>query len=98
MKDAAAVAGVVMDTRIMCQLAGQSAAFCDCLQSELGPKLTSEKMATLTSILKELLDGSTQTVLKTKGSHEAWLLDRVTQKGLLICAARGAAVEALGVE
>jgi hypothetical protein len=98
MKDAASVAGEVMDTRLMCQLAGQSAAFCGCLQSELGPKLAPEHVTAVTSILKASLDGSIQSALQTEGSGEASLLDSETQKGLLVCAARGAAVEALGVE
>jgi hypothetical protein len=95
MKDAASVAGEVMDTSLVCQLAGQSAAFCGCLQSELGPKLAPEHVAAVTSILKASLDGSIQSVLTTESSGEASLLDSETQKGLLICAARGAAVEAI---
>jgi hypothetical protein len=95
MKDAASVAGEVMDTKLMCQLAGQSAAFCGCLQSELGPKLAPEHVAAVTSILKASLDGSIQSALKTEGSSVASPLDSETQKGLLICAARGAAAEAL---
>ena len=98
MKDAAAVAGEVMDTRLMCQLAGQSAAFCGCLQSELGPKIAPEHVMALTSILEASLDGSIQSALTQETSENTPVLDSETQKGLLVCAARGAVVEALGAE
>jgi hypothetical protein len=37
--DAAKAVGEVLDTKLVCQLAGQSESFCGCLQTELGPKL-----------------------------------------------------------
>ena len=89
--DAAKSVGDVLDTKMVCQLAGQSETFCGCLQSELGPKLKPEHIDAVTAIVKTSIDGSIDSAVKTATS-----LDPKTRSGLVSCAAKAAITEAIG--
>jgi hypothetical protein len=88
--DAAKSVGEVLDTNLVCQLAGQSAAFCTCLQTELGPKLKPEHIDAVTAIVKSSINGSIQSAVETATS-----LDPKTRNGLVSCAAKAAVSEAI---
>jgi hypothetical protein len=88
--DAAKAVGEVLDTKLVCQLAGQSESFCGCLQSELGPKLKAEHIDAVTAIVKTSIDGSIQSAVKTATS-----LDPKTRNGLVSCAAKSAISDAI---
>lgn len=89
--DAAKSVGDVLDTKMVCQLAGQSEAFCGCLQGQLGPKLKPEHIDAVTAIVKTSIDGSIESAVKTATS-----LDPKTRSGLVSCAAKAAISEAIG--
>jgi hypothetical protein len=88
---AAKAVGNVIDTKLACQLAGQSEAFCGCLKQELGPQLKAEHIDAFTSIVKASIDGSVGAAVKTATS-----LDPGTRDGLVACAAKSAIAEAIG--
>ena len=88
--DAAKAVGEVLDTKVVCQLAGQSESFCGCLQTELGPKLKAEHIDAVTAIVKTSIDGSIQSAVETATS-----LDPKTRKGLVSCAAKAAISDAI---
>jgi hypothetical protein len=88
--DAAKAVGEVLDTKLVCQLAGQSESFCGCLQSELGPKLKAEHIDAVTAIVKTSIDGSIQSAVQTATS-----LDPITRNGLVSCAAKAAISDAI---
>jgi hypothetical protein len=88
--DAAKAVGEVLDTKLVCQLAGQSESFCGCLQSELGPKLKAEHIDAVTAIVKTSIDGSIQSAVQTATS-----LDPKTRNGLVSCAAKAAISDAI---
>ena len=89
--DAAKAVGEVLDTKLVCQLAGQSESFCGCLQGELGAKLKAEHIDAVTAIVRTSIDGSIQSALETATS-----LDPKTRNGLVSCAAKSAISEAIG--
>ena len=88
--DAAKAVGEVLDTKLVCQLAGQSESFCGCLQSKLGPKLKAEHIDAVTAIVKTSIDGSIQSAVQTATS-----LDPKTRNGLVSCAAKAAISDAI---
>lgn len=88
--DAAKAVGEVLDTKLVCQLAGQSESFCGCLQGELGPKLKPEHIDAVTAIVKTSIDGSIQSAVKTATS-----LDPKIRNGLVSCAAKSAIADAI---
>ena len=88
--DAAKAVGEVLDTKLVCQLAGQSESFCGCLQTELGPKLKAEHIDAVTAIVKTSIDGSIQSAVETATS-----LDPKTRNGLVSCAAKAAISDAI---
>jgi len=88
--DAAKAVGEVLDTKLVCQLAGQSESFCGCLQSELGPRLKAEHIDAVTAIVKTSIDGSIQSAVQTATS-----LDPKTRNGLVSCAAKAAISDAI---
>ena len=91
--DAAKAVGEVLDTKLVCQLAGQSESFCGCLQSELGPKLKAEHIDAVTAIVKTSIDGSIQSAVQTATS-----LDPKTRSGLVSCAAKAAISDAISAQ
>jgi hypothetical protein len=88
--DAAKAVGEVLDTKLVCQLAGQSESFCGCLQTELGAKLKAEHIDAVTAIVKTSIDGSIQSAVETATS-----LDPKTRNGLVSCAAKSAISDAI---
>jgi predicted small secreted protein len=88
---AAKAVGEVIDTKVACQIAGQSEVFCGCLQKELGPQLKAEHIDAFTAIVKASIDGSIGAAVKTATS-----IDPETRDGLVACAARSAISEAIG--
>ncbi len=88
--DAAKAVGEVLDTKLVCQLAGQSESFCGCLQGELGAKLKAEHIDAVTAIVRTSIDGSIQSAVETTTS-----LDPKTRNGLVSCAAKSAISDAI---
>ena len=89
--DAARVAGSALDTRTACQLAGQSAAFCGCLATRLGPDLDSKAIEAMASVLTEAAGGSLQGAL-----DQATNIDPATREAVTACAVEGAVAGAVG--
>lgn len=89
--DAARVAGSALDTRTACQLAGQSAAFCGCLATRLGPDLDAKAIEAMASVLTEAAGGSLQGAL-----DQATNIDPTTREAVTACAAEGAVAGAVG--
>jgi hypothetical protein len=89
-KDAAGAAAELADTRTVCVIAGQSPAFCGCLQNELGPRVDSVAVDALSTMVKSTLDGG------LTGAAEALKdVDPATREALTRCAVQGAASEVL---
>lgn len=88
--DAAGAAAELADTRTVCVIAGQSAAFCGCLQNELGPRVDNVAVDALAGLVKATMDGGVEgasTALKD--------VDPATRQALARCAVQGAASEML---
>jgi hypothetical protein len=88
--DAAGAAAELADTKTVCVIAGQSAAFCGCLQNELGPRVDSVAVDALAGLVKATTDGGVvgaSTALKD--------VDPATRQALTRCAVKGAASEML---
>ncbi len=89
--DAARVAGSALDTNTACQLAGQSAAFCGCLATRLGPDLDAKAIEAMASVLTEAAGGSLQGAL-----DQATNIDPTTREAVTACAVEGAVAGAVG--
>jgi len=86
-----AASGAV-DTQTACVLAGQSEAFCGCVQESLGAELSGEHLEMLKNVVSESLNGDgLQAALETSGS-----LDAETRDALVQCATNAAVEGALG--
>jgi hypothetical protein len=86
-----AASGAV-DTQTACVLAGQSEAFCGCVQDSLGAELSGEHLEMLKNVVSESLNGNgLQAALETSGS-----LDAGTRDALVQCATNAAVEGALG--
>jgi formylmethanofuran:tetrahydromethanopterin formyltransferase len=85
-QDAIKVAASTVDTQTACTLAGQSEAFCGCLQTELGPQIAPEHVETVGRVLKETLGGKGIEAAAT----EATGIDPKTRQALISCATKGA--------
>jgi hypothetical protein len=86
-----AASGAV-DTQTACVLAGQSEAFCGCVQDSLGAELSGEHLEMLKNVVSESLNGNgLQAALETSGS-----LDAETRDALVQCATNAAVEGALG--
>lgn len=80
-----AAAGAV-DTRTACTLAGQSEAFCGCLQERVGPEIQPEHVEALTTVIRRTLEGE-----GVEGAIEgAQNIDAPTRDALIACAANAA--------
>ncbi|MBL8536475.1 MAG: hypothetical protein JNM59_03635 [Hyphomonadaceae bacterium] len=90
-QEAVEAASSVVDTRTACTLAGQSDAFCGCLQTRLGPQIRQEHIEALTNVIRGTLngDGVQATIESAQG------IDQPTREALLQCAT-SAAVEGAG--
>jgi hypothetical protein len=89
-KDAVAAAGDVVDTRTVCVIAGQSEAFCGCLQGELGSRIEPGHIDALTGVVRATLQGGVDEAVKSAAG-----IDPDTRAALTRCAVRGAVSEAV---
>jgi hypothetical protein len=80
-----AASGAV-DTQTACMLAGQSQAFCGCVQDRLGPEITGEHIEAMTSVVRDTLKG--QGVETAAQSAEG--IDDATRDALFQCATHAA--------
>lgn len=86
-----AASGVV-DTRTACMLAGQSEAFCGCVQERLGPDVTGEHLEALSAVVRETLgDQGVETAAQAAGD-----IDATTREALVQCATHAAIQGAVG--
>jgi formylmethanofuran:tetrahydromethanopterin formyltransferase len=83
-----------VDTRTACMLAGQSDAFCGCVQERLGARITPERVEDVTSVVTEAVQsGSIE-----GAAQSAQNIDPVTREALLECGTHAAVQGALGGE
>lgn len=75
-----------VDTRTACMLAGQSEAFCGCLQERLGPEITQEHLDAVTGMARRTAEGGS---LET-AAQEAQNVDPATRDALVQCATQAA--------
>lgn len=87
--DAAKAAGGVVDTQTVCMLAGQSPAFCGCLQAELGPRIEPGHVDALTSVIAASLKGDISEGINAANSNPE------TRQALTQCAVRAAVAGAV---
>ena len=81
-----------VDTRTACMLAGQSEAFCGCVQERLGARITPEQIEDVTSVVTEAVQSGS-----VEGAAEsAQNIDPVTREALLQCTTHAAVQSALG--
>lgn len=86
-----AASGVV-DTRTACVLAGQSDAFCGCVQERLGPQITRERIEDITGVVTEAVQsGSIE-----GAANSAENIDPATRDALVQCTTHAAMQGALG--
>lgn len=82
----------VVDTRTACMLAGQSEAFCGCVQDRLGARITAEQVEDVTSVVTEAVQsGSVE-----GAAQSAQNIDPTTREALLQCTTHAAVQGALG--
>ena len=84
----------VIDTRTACMLAGQSEAFCGCVQERLGPQITEEHVTAITTVARETLEGRSVEAAAESASN----IDPTTRDALVQCATHAAVQGALGGE
>jgi hypothetical protein len=81
-----------VDTRTACMLAGQSEAFCACVQERLGPEITQEHLDAITGVARRTVEGqSVETA-----AEEAQNVDPTTRDALVQCATTAAIQGAIG--
>jgi formylmethanofuran:tetrahydromethanopterin formyltransferase len=85
---AMSAAGAVVTTQNACMIAGQSEAFCGCLQAEVGERLTGEQVKALGEVIQASLGGD------IAGAANAAGLDERTRQAIGKCAVQGAISEA----
>jgi hypothetical protein len=83
-----------VDTRTACMLAGQSEAFCGCVQERLGPEITEEHVTAITTVARETLEGRSVEAAAESASN----IDPTTRDALVQCATHAAVQGALGGE
>jgi hypothetical protein len=84
-KDAKEQVVASVDTKTACTLAGQSEAFCGCIQTELGATLTKETLDSAVSVIKTSIGGDVG-----KAAESATNIDPKTREALTKCAVQGA--------
>jgi hypothetical protein len=81
-----------VDTKTACMIAGQSDAFCGCVQERLGTRITPAHIEDVTSVVGEAMQsGSIE-----GAAQSAQNIDPVTREALLQCATHAAVQGALG--
>ena len=100
-QDAAELGGQAMDaargavdTRTACMLAGQSEAFCGCVQERLGSEITQEHLDAITGVAQRTVEGGS---LET-AAEEAQNVDPATREALVQCATHAAVQSVVGGE
>ena len=82
-QQAVEVAAGAVDTRTACTLAGQSEAFCGCLQERLGPEIQPQHVEALTTVIRRTLEGQ-----GVEGAIEGVQnIDAPTREALVACTA-----------
>lgn len=85
-------ASSAVDTRTACMLAGQSDAFCGCVQERLGARITPEQIEDVTSVVSEAVQsGSIEGAAQSTQN-----IDPATREALLQCGTHAAVQGALG--
>jgi len=85
-------ASSAVDTRTACVLAGQSEAFCGCVQERLGARITPEHVEDITGVVTEAVQsGSIE-----GAARSAENIDPVTRDALIQCATSSAVQGMLG--
>lgn len=82
----------VVDTRTACTLAGQSEAFCGCMQERVGARITREHIDAITGVAREALSGEGM----ESAARAAENIDPQTREALIQCAAQTALQAATG--
>ncbi len=72
----------LLDTKLVCQVAGQTESFCSCLKTELGPNLKSEHIDAITEIITISIDGAAES---PENLEKAKSLDPDTVKAVVAC-------------
>jgi hypothetical protein len=90
-QDAMGAARELADTKAVCMVAGQSPAFCGCVQNELGPRVDTVAVDALSGIVKSSLDGGVEGLATSLKD-----IDPNTRSAITRCAVQSAAAEAIG--
>jgi hypothetical protein len=90
-QDAMGAASELADTKAVCMVAGQSPAFCGCVQNELGPRVDTVAVDALSGIVKSSLDGGIEGLTSSLKD-----IDPNTRSAITRCAVQSAAAEAMG--
>ncbi len=85
-QEAAKAAARAVDTRTACVLAGQSDAFCGCVQERLGPNLSEAHVDALATVLRRAIGGEGVQA----AAERAETLDPRTRDALVQCATTAA--------
>jgi len=85
-------ASSVVDTRTACVLAGQSEAFCGCVQQRLGARITREHVEDITGVVSATLNGRSIEA----ATESAQNIDPATRDALLQCATHAAVQGVIG--
>jgi hypothetical protein len=98
-QDAAEIGGQALeaargavDTRTACTLAGQSEAFCGCLQERLGPEITQEHLDAIGGVVRQTIDGTSV----EEAAGQAQNIDPATRDAIVQCAASAAVQGVVG--
>jgi len=83
-----------VDTRTACMLAGQSEAFCGCVQDRLGSEITEEHVTAITTVARETLEGRSVEAAAESTSN----IEPATRDALVQCATHAAIQGAIGSE
>lgn len=85
-------ASAAVDTRTACMLAGQSDAFCGCVQERLGARITREQIEDVTGVVGEAVQsGSLEGAAQSTEN-----IDPTTREALLQCSTHAAVQNVLG--
>jgi formylmethanofuran:tetrahydromethanopterin formyltransferase len=71
-----------VDTRTICTVAGQSDAYCGCLQEHIGATLSPENVEAITTIVRQTMEGGSVQAAVEGASN----IDAETRDALLQCA------------
>jgi hypothetical protein len=81
-----------VDTRTACVLAGQSEAFCGCVQERLGSEITEEHLTAITTVVRDTIQGASVEAAAESASN----IEPATRDALVQCATHAAVQGAIG--